>query len=100
MCGQSSGGQVAMVQLDDRRRMSADKVVAARGAGYEVADLSLLVPIRPARCGESPLLPMIAEPGSTIVAIRRTGGRAVNDVTHENRGIALLLTNPALPRRH
>ena len=87
---------MAIVNLDNVRKVYPNGHVGVSGASFDIADGELLVLVGPSGCGKTTLLRMIAGLETISAGTLRIGGRVVNDVAPKDRDIAMVFQNYAL----
>jgi sn-glycerol 3-phosphate transport system ATP-binding protein len=87
---------MAVVTLDDVRKVYHGGVEAVRGISFGVPEGSFCVLVGPSGCGKSTLLRMIAGLETISGGTVRIGERVVNDVEPSERDIAMVFQNYAL----
>ena len=87
---------MAVVRLDQLRKVYPNGNVGVASASVEIADGELLVLVGPSGCGKTTLLRMIAGLESITSGTLSIGGQVVNDVAPKDRDIAMVFQNYAL----
>ena len=87
---------MAVVRLDQLRKVYPNGHVAVAGASFDIADGELLVLVGPSGCGKTTLLRMIAGLESISSGTLSIDGRVVNEVAPKDRDIAMVFQNYAL----
>ncbi|MGY3040775.1 multiple sugar transport system ATP-binding protein [Rhodanobacter sp. TND4EL1] len=87
---------MAVVRLDQLRKVYPNGHVGVAGASVEIADGELLVLVGPSGCGKTTLLRMIAGLETISAGTLSIDGRVVNELAPKDRDIAMVFQNYAL----
>ncbi|HEY8586855.1 MAG TPA: sn-glycerol-3-phosphate ABC transporter ATP-binding protein UgpC [Rhodanobacter sp.] len=87
---------MAVLCLDQLRKVYPNGHVGVAGASFEIADGELLVLVGPSGCGKTTLLRMIAGLETISGGTLSIDGRVVNELAPKDRDIAMVFQNYAL----